>query len=393
VVAGEDPIPDLPPVGHIFPSFEDLDWVKATKAKKKRSVQDDIDADEPESEGRPEDAVGPDAEGPDAGGPVNHSLTLWQLIELLEVPLSFHAFYKCGSPYQWSTTCESFLRTQIRTMMSTIKSRAPRKTNREWRLQKFHELLHIASDMRKFGAPQNYDAGPGESSLKRWAKKPAKTSQKMGALRFSEQVAARLHEMSCFDKMERNESKYTPPKELDDDDSLDGEDEMFPIRHLDAKSDQEDNDDDSEADTDAKCEADTEGVAVNDANSEVNSEADSDVSDVSSELIGRPKFQVSSITSSPQCYVDDCVDDPCCKEEHLEPRRIIKWSWLGKRRQRGIVEIQPTVLRHISAELLEYPEVDIVVKGYTEYKRDNVLFRAHPNYHSTGLWYDWVHVS
>jgi hypothetical protein len=51
------------------------------------------------------------------------------------------------------------------------------------------------------------------------------------------------------------------------------------------------------------------------------------------------------------------------------------------------------VLRHILAELLEYPEVDIVVKGYTEYKRDNVLFRAHPNYHSTGLWYDWVHVS
>jgi hypothetical protein len=70
----------------------------------------------------------------------------------------------------------------------------------------------------------------------------------------------------------------------------------------------------------------------------------------------------------------------------------MKWSWLGKRRQKGLVEIQPRVLQCITDLLREHPKVDIVVKGYTEYKRDKVMFRAHPNYHSNGLWYDWVHI-
>jgi hypothetical protein len=34
--------------------------------------------------------------------------------------------------------------------------------------------------------------------------------------------------------------------------------------------------------------------------------------------------------------------------------------------------------------------VDSVVDGFTEYKKDNNVFRAHPSYRSEGAWYDWA---
>jgi hypothetical protein len=74
--------------------------------------------------------------------------------------------------------------------------------------KKLHELLHIASDIAMFGCPQNYDAGPGESSLKTWAKLPARTALKQGAAVFSESVARCLHKTACFSRMERTECNY-----------------------------------------------------------------------------------------------------------------------------------------------------------------------------------------
>ena len=34
-------------------------------------------------------------------------------------------------------------------------------------------------------------------------------------------------------------------------------------------------------------------------------------------------------------------------------------------------------------------QVDSKVKGYTELKKDGVLYRAHPSYKLRGSWYDW----
>ena len=31
-----------------------------------------------------------------------------------------------------------------------------------------------------------------------------------------------------------------------------------------------------------------------------------------------------------------------------------------------------------------------IIEVYTEYKRDDIIFHAHPNYNSFGEWYDWV---
>jgi hypothetical protein len=126
--------------------------------------------------------------------------SLWELTEILERLLAFHAFYKRGAPYDWKdpATQESRIRLMGRQMMDMIVRGCPRTDGYGWKIQKLHELLHMASDIAMFGCPQNYDAGPGESSLKTWAKFPARTALKQGAVVFSESVAHRFHETACF---------------------------------------------------------------------------------------------------------------------------------------------------------------------------------------------------
>jgi hypothetical protein len=109
-------------------------------------------------------------------------LSLWEITEILECLLAFHAFYKRGAPYEWKdpVTQESRFRLMGRQMMDMIVRGCPRTDGYGWKIQKLHELLHMASDIAMFGCPQNYDAGPGESSLKTWAKFPARTALKQG---------------------------------------------------------------------------------------------------------------------------------------------------------------------------------------------------------------------
>jgi hypothetical protein len=136
-------------------------------------------------------------------------ITAFGLSQVLERILSFHAFYKRGNPYNWDPSegthdsLESFFRIQIRELISMIVSRIPRAKGNGWDLQKLHELLHIPLDMTMFGCPSNWDAGPGESSLKYWAKRPASTALKWGTAIFTDSCAKRLHEKACFNKMMR----------------------------------------------------------------------------------------------------------------------------------------------------------------------------------------------
>ena len=50
-----------------------------------------------------------------------------------------------------------------------------------WKLQKFHDITHMPSDIYKYGSSSNYDTGQGERGLKAWGKYPAKTVQMWGS--------------------------------------------------------------------------------------------------------------------------------------------------------------------------------------------------------------------
>ncbi len=58
-------------------------------------------------------------------------------------------------------------------MLSEIKKHIPHTKSNGWKLQKFHDMLHISINMQMFGCPQNWDASPGEHNLIDFAKHPA----------------------------------------------------------------------------------------------------------------------------------------------------------------------------------------------------------------------------
>jgi len=66
------------------------------------------------------------------------------MLEMLELLLAFHAWYKRGHTFSLKNDSEKFeMQEAIRIMMRQIKKFAPRKDKNGWRLQKFHVLLHL----------------------------------------------------------------------------------------------------------------------------------------------------------------------------------------------------------------------------------------------------------
>jgi len=122
------------------------------------------------------------------------------LLHILEMILSFHVWYKCGAPY--SIGDEDGYRTvdnAICKMLMAIKTHIPCGVSNGWKLQKFHDMLHISRDMQMLGCPQNWDASPGEHNLIEFAKQPSQRTQKQQSC-FLDQVAECLHKSSCIGK-------------------------------------------------------------------------------------------------------------------------------------------------------------------------------------------------
>ena len=146
---------------------------------------------------------------------------------LVEAMLAFHAWYKLFSKYWFPDTpvdpdesdhvkkainelrekgvdCrKTNLHSAIQKLLAMIKCYLPRATGNKWDIQKFHDMLHLAEDMERFGSPKNFDAGPLESALRFWAKFPAKTAQTRGYNTFVVQVSKRIHEYLVLAKARR----------------------------------------------------------------------------------------------------------------------------------------------------------------------------------------------
>jgi hypothetical protein len=101
------------------------------------------------------------------------------MIDLFEDLLEDQALDIQGYPYEWSTSAPKedciftwnenqcrLLRRQISAIQTKIRARYPRRKGNGWRTQKFHEMLHIPSDVQKYGLPWNFDSGWGESLLR-----------------------------------------------------------------------------------------------------------------------------------------------------------------------------------------------------------------------------------
>jgi hypothetical protein len=109
-------------------------------------------------------------------------------------------------------------------MMDTVKKAYPRtestpgqggndgasKGTQGWKLNKFHELLHIVRCIGMFGLPENWIASHGKRHHKDDCKRPAATAQKRHE-RFTKQVAERLVDQMVIEKAK---GEYFLPVEL-----------------------------------------------------------------------------------------------------------------------------------------------------------------------------------
>ena len=149
------------------------------------------------------------------------NVTYRSVLQVMEMMLSFHAWYKSKKPMTWTETSYEALLTSIRTMIREIKTVIPRTEGNGWNLQKFHELLHIPVDVMNFGSPKNFDTGIYENRLIYVGKKNAKFCQKRGHTVFTQQLAGRIHENQCIEKGKRLLLRPDQHKQRSDGDSDD----------------------------------------------------------------------------------------------------------------------------------------------------------------------------
>ena len=114
------------------------------------------------------------------------------IIELFESMLTFDAWLNQDTYWKISnsTTAIDNVQCSIRALLQMCCDRLP---NGKWKFPKFHELLHITSDMQRFGAPKNFCAQRPESLLIYAAKRPGRRAQKrQEGAQYELQAAQRL---------------------------------------------------------------------------------------------------------------------------------------------------------------------------------------------------------
>ena len=260
------------------------------------------------------------------------------MLEMLELLLAFHAWYKRGHPFSLKNDNEKFeMQQAIRIMMQQIKKFAPRKDKNGWRLQKFHDLLHLVRDIENYGSPNNIDAAPNENNLIDFAKRPGRRAHKKREV-FVSQVSKRLRETDLIRKANRSLLRYISNKDID---------WVCGTAELDEKT----------------------GIVHDDEDDNIDDDVQHDP--IPSFLPVKPLFRVNLRPKQNEEIVK------CLAEKSVRNRR----------------QIHPILLRFLNEQFKDKNSLffgESVFDVYTEYKRDGIIFRAHPNYNSFGEWYDWV---
>ena len=152
----------------------------------------------------------------------SNPVTFDEAIEVLEELLLLYAYTEYGSLYSdfdkndpnsfhyWKgQESETILRKRIKYLQEILVSRFPRNAGCGWKLQKFHELLHFASDITKFGHSYNFNCSYFERFLKEFGKNPSKTVRKIHSDRYTNNIATRYYDHFILDQLfQRTELKY-----------------------------------------------------------------------------------------------------------------------------------------------------------------------------------------
>ena len=260
-------------------------------------------------------------------------LTL-DMLYIFEMLLCFWAWLKkedywhCGDEKSLADAKEA-----IATLLSETAIHFDRSSGQGWSIPKFHELLHIANNIRLWGSHQNIHSGPQEHNHIANIKQPARRTQKIKT-KFDFQVATRVYERNLTNHVSALVNDSIP-------DSKD---------HVLKSSTQHDT---------SSLNADSCSLSPHEATNQAS------------------KYVVTFVrhldgTVHYNCYWTSPSNDSISLS--LELVNALKSSFF---------DILP----------LNEQRRGIKLKGYTEYNRNGIVFRAHPNYRAEGPWYDYAMVT
>ena len=112
------------------------------------------------------------------------------VIELTEMLLCFDAWIDYGPFWSCDASHVEHRKAQraLNSLIDLLKKCCPRGSN-GWDLQKVHELLHLNRQIHLYGAPGNFDAKVGEIFLQIYGSKFAETAQMRSRQGFIRQIA------------------------------------------------------------------------------------------------------------------------------------------------------------------------------------------------------------
>jgi len=159
-----------------------------------------------------------------------NALTSNGIIDIPKITTYIQIFGRLLLLYGWMSTPHSYweledLREKRRAsramtrLIDLITENCERKSSQGWNLSKIHELLHLTTLIELYGAPINYDAGPGERMHQDVAKKPGRAAQKRHES-FTMQAAERLANRHMIDFIYNHLVGHPTPKEKDNHESL-----------------------------------------------------------------------------------------------------------------------------------------------------------------------------
>jgi hypothetical protein len=131
-----------------------------------------------------------------------HNTDLSEVLEALEALSCFDAwsrmdkYWKLSQQNEYSTEAKK----SLAKMLTMVRDRLPREKGNGWKLPTFHNIMHIISDMCKYGKPNEANTEVGERNHKVFAKRIGRRCRKQHKT-FATQVASRLSDSFVIEKL------------------------------------------------------------------------------------------------------------------------------------------------------------------------------------------------
>jgi len=131
-----------------------------------------------------------------------HNTDLGEVLEALEAMCCFDAWTRMDKFWDISHQehFSNIAKESLAGLLTMVRDRLPRENGNGWKLPTFHNLMHIVSDMCKYGKPKEANTEVGEKNHKVFAKCIGRRCRKQHKT-FAKQVAGRLADAFIIEKV------------------------------------------------------------------------------------------------------------------------------------------------------------------------------------------------